>query len=148
MEKKVCCVFCGKELTFMQEDFVYCGNVAQAACRKCRKYLSTLSEEECCRRALASGRANQPEVLEHTIAVAERAEEARPRCLRCGEGLRFGRTKMLQDYLHRASLTEIMPILPAYCNKCGKIELFDYEFIMENQEEVAYLVKKDVKNEG
>ena len=88
MDKNSVCVFCGKKLSAFRYDIVYCGAVAQVVCKDCKKEVDMLPEEERCRRALASGRADQPEKIREAIlakpachgalSAAERSGALRP----------------------------------------------------------------------
>lgn len=143
MDKNSVCVFCGKKLSAFRYDIVYCGAVAQVVCKDCKKEVDMLPEEERCRRALASGRADQPEKIREAMELAERAEQARMTCLRCGGKLRFGELQSLDNSPLRDSIfADTFEVLPAYCDQCGKIEFFDYEVLSKNKY-TAYLMKKD-----
>ena len=88
------CVFCGKNLSFFDDKTLLCGNALQRVCTACWAELQDLAQEERAHRALDTGRAEEPEViqayldrLEQTRQAQARAREALKtdkRCLRCG----------------------------------------------------------------
>ena len=75
MENNVC-VFCGQDLSAFNSKTVYCATTKQPACRNCYKQLLPLSAEDRARRALATSRARDREVLRTYLAEQEqRAQE-------------------------------------------------------------------------
>ena len=55
------CIFCGKELGFFFFVDTLCGGVTQPTCSECYKTLRDLGQKERGERALATGRAVDPE---------------------------------------------------------------------------------------
>lgn len=92
------CIFCGRELGFFTRQNITCGGVEQPACSQCYEMLRDLSLRERGERALATGRAVDPERIMANLeeeareeqAARERQERARRAirtdrtCLRCG----------------------------------------------------------------
>lgn len=143
MGEKDVCVFCGKKLSAFRYDVLYCGTVAQMACKECKKELEPLSDSELCRCALNSGRADQPEKVREFMELVDGAEEARYSCLRCGGKLKFGEMLTLDNSPLRDSIfADTFNVVPANCAQCGRIEFFDYEILSKNKY-IAYLMKKD-----
>ena len=136
------CVFCGKTLSFFDEKTLLCGNALQRVCTACWAGMQDLDQEERAHRALDTGRAEEPEViqafldrLEQTRQAQARAREALKtdkRCLRCGGVMeRYGRNKfhlgeeslfgtVARDGLFASWLT--VDILR--CADCGRAEFF------------------------
>lgn len=136
------CVFCGKNLSFFDDKTLLCGNALQRVCTACWAELQDLDQEERAHRALDTGRAEEPEViqtfldsLEQRRQAAARAKEALKtdkRCLRCGGVMeRYGRKKfhlgeeslfgtVARDGLFASWLT--VDILR--CADCGRAEFF------------------------
>lgn len=100
------CVFCGKEIGLFSRENTVCGGVEQPTCLECYKLLRELSQKERGERALATGRAVDPERIIANLKKAEqkekdeqeRQEKARQalrtgaKCLRCGGPMeRYGR---------------------------------------------------------
>ena len=100
------CVFCGREIGLFKKENTICGGVEQPTCSECYKLLRDLSQEERGERALATGRAVDPEQIMANLERAkqkaredqERQEKARQalrtgaKCLRCGGPMeRYGR---------------------------------------------------------
>lgn len=143
MEKQEVCVFCGEKPGHFRSTEVFCGGTLQFACKSCEKELQDLSELEKCQRALVRGLAKEPERLRARIALITEAEDHRPKCLRCGGKLTFGQVQMLDNSPYRDSVfTDTFDVLPAYCDSCGRIELYDPVRIKRNKH-LAYLIKKD-----
>lgn len=102
------CIFCGKELGFFNRDDTLCGGVTQPTCSECYKTLRDLGQKERGERALATGRAVDPEEIIANIqreeqkeqAAQERKERARQvlrtgqTCLRCGGPMEKYGTKL------------------------------------------------------
>ena len=142
MAKRIC-VFCGKEISAFGGDVLYCAGVPQDACKGCKKENEPLSDSEKCRNALKLGLADRPDALRQYAEIVEAAEEHRLRCLRCGGGMRFGEELTLDKTPMRDSIfSETFDVLPAYCDGCGKIELFERSVVVKDKH-LAYLIKKD-----
>ena len=78
-------------------------------------------------------------------AIAHKAEEHRPSCLRCGGKLRFQKEQMLDNSPMRDGLfSPTFDVLPAFCEKCGKYEFFNPEVIEKNPY-LAHLIKTDTE---
>ena len=92
------CVFCGREIGLFSRENIVCGGVEQTSCSECYQLLRNLSQKERAERALATGRAVDPERIMANLERAEQREkEERERqerahqairtdkiCLRCG----------------------------------------------------------------
>lgn len=92
------CVFCGKEIGLFSRENIVCGGVEQPSCSECYRLLRDLSQKERGERALATGRAVDPERIMANLEREEqkkkedreRQEKARQalrtgeKCLRCG----------------------------------------------------------------
>ena len=147
MGKTSVCVFCGNKLTPYRYNYVYCGSVPQLVCKSCEKEVSSLDDAEVCRRALAGGRADQPDKVRAHMEVAEHAEEHRFTCLRCGSRMRFGQIMSLDTSPMRDSIfSKSFDTLPVHCDNCGKIEFFD-PIRLSKDEHIAYLIVKDAKKD-
>ncbi len=137
------CVFCGEKIGLFSSVTVICADTHQSCCKNCAKEVKALSEEERCRRALRLGFAESPEKLEERIDLLTKAEEHRPTCLRCGAKLTFGRVQHLDNSPMRDSVfTDTFDVQPAYCESCGKMELYN-PYYVSNNKFIAYLIKKD-----
>ena len=145
MEKEQVCVFCGQKPGAFRSTTVQCGNTFQFACKSCEKELKDLDEVEICHRALRYGRAENPQKLQDRIALITEAEEHRPVCLRCGTKLYFGKVQTLDNSpLRDHLLSDTFDILPAYCENCGKMEIYDPGYIRRNKY-LRYLSWKDTE---
>ena len=144
------CVFCGEKMGFFHAMTVTCAGYYLTCCKSCYKELKNLPEEEQCRRALRLGLVQNTQALEayieqavKAVEVADHAEEHRPTCSQCGNKLRFQRVQYLDNSPMRDSLfSATLAVLPAVCPSCGKYEFYDPE-IVEKNEYLAYLMKKD-----
>ena len=144
------CVFCGEKMGFFHAMTVTCAGYYLPCCKNCYKELKNLPEEEQCRRALRLGLMQNTQALEayieqavKAVEVADHAEEHRPTCSQCGNKLRFQRVQYLDNSPMRDSLfSATLAVLPAVCPSCGKYEFYDPE-IVEKNEYLAYLMKKD-----
>ena len=136
------CVFCGKTLSFFDEKTLLCGNALQSVCSACWAGMQDMDQEERARRALDTGRAEEPEVIQtfldslerkrQAVAQAREALKTDKRCLRCGGVMeRYGRKKfhlgedslfgtVARDGLFAAWLT--VDVLR--CADCGRAEFF------------------------
>ena len=136
------CVFCGKTLSFFDEKTLLCGNALQSVCSACWAELQDLDQEERAHRALDTGRAEEPEVIQAFLDRLEQMRQAQARarealktdkrCLRCGGVMeRYGRKKfhlgeeslfgtVARDGLFAAWLT--VDVLR--CADCGRAEFF------------------------
>ena len=136
------CVFCGKTLSFFDEKTLLCGNALQSVCSACWAEMQDLDQEARARRALETGRAAEPEVIQtfldslerrrQAVAQAREALKTDKRCLRCGGVMeRYGRKKfhlgeeslfgtVARDGLFAAWLT--VDVLR--CADCGRAEFF------------------------
>ena len=142
MENNVC-VFCGQDLSVLNSKTVYCATTKQPACRNCHKQLLPLSADERARRALATSRAREREVLRAYLADRERhaqekaaaEEQARKDrisdklCPHCGVPfLKLGRkcfqmgeeNFFIDTHLWEGSLE--LDIF--HCPQCRKVEFF------------------------
>ena len=143
------CVFCGERLTAFRASSVNCGGIYQNACKSCAKEVNALSMEERCRRALSLGLAKNPEALEEKLEFVIRAEEARPKCLRCGGKLKFEAPQCLDNspLIDSLLLSEGFEILPAYCQECGKYEFYKPDIAGKN-DLLSYLIQIDTEPKG
>ena len=144
MENNVC-VFCGQELSAFNSKTVYCATTKQPACRTCHKQMLPMSAEDRARRALTTGRAQDPQVIREYLAQREQIErekaekEAQAKkdrisdklCLRCGiPMIRMGRQQFqlgeyglfLGDLAHLAAGSLEVDLI--YCENCRKVEFF------------------------
>ena len=139
------CVFCGQKPGIFRDTTVRCGNTWQFACMACEKELMPLSELDRCRRALIRGIAVEPERLRERIELITEAENHRPKCLRCGNGLTFMDEQELDNSPMRDSIfKEGFEVLPAYCTSCGKYEFYNPMVIRKNKY-LIYLISKDTQ---
>jgi len=95
---------------------------------------------------LRLGLAEDAKTLEAVILMDLEAEEHRPTCLRCGGKLTFGKVQELDNtpFHGNGIMTDTFDVLPAYCETCGKIELYHPAYVRKNQL-MAYLLSKDIK---
>ena len=115
----------------------FCG---RTCCRICGREVTGLPEEEQCRRALKLGLARDPEKLEERIQFIESARSARPACLRCGGKLKYQTVKAMHN---TDSVLNIgFPVLPAFCEKCGKYEFFEPNTVRADAR-LAWLIRHD-----
>ena len=134
------CVFCGGEVGLLGTSDMPCAGTFQPCCRICGKEVSSLSEEEVCRRALKLGLARSPEKLEERIQFIESARAARPTCLRCGGELKY---QMVKSMYNPNGILDIgFPVLPAFCEKCGKYEFFEPNTVRADAR-LAWLIRHD-----
>ena len=146
------CVFCGEKIGAFRSTSIICGGAYQTSCKDCAKEVNCLPEDEQCRRALKLGLASYPEMLEKYIqsvdeeqAIASKAEEHRPACLRCGGKLRFQEEQMLDNSpLRDGLLSSTFDVLPAFCESCGKYEFYNPSVLKKNKH-LAFLLKKDTE---
>lgn len=140
------CVFCGQKPGAFRSTTVFCGGTWQPACKACEKELKELDELELCRRALLRGMAVEPERLHKRIELITNAESHRPKCLRCGTGLRFMKVQQLDNSPLRDSVfREPFSVRPAYCESCGKYEFYHPQFVRSNKY-LAYLIEQDTQD--
>ena len=78
------CVFCGKNLSFFDDKTLLCGNALQSVCSACWAGMQDMDQEERARRALDTGRAEEPEVIQ---AYLDRLEQMRQAQARAREAL-------------------------------------------------------------
>ena len=69
------CVFCGKEIGLFSRENTVCGGVEQPTCLECYKLVRELSQKERGERALATGRAVDPERIMANLKKAEQKEK-------------------------------------------------------------------------
>lgn len=134
------CVFCGNEVGYVRCDWLSCGPVSQLACKDCIRELKDLSEVEKCRRALQRGLAISKEKLEEYIAMVDSAEESRPVCPSCGGKMTFRKIVTLEKRYD--VFDPLFEIVPACCESCGRLALFDPAFIRRSKP-LTYLAEKD-----
>ena len=137
------CVFCGEKMGMFSAFGLTCAGIYQPCCSKCLKELKDLDEAELCRRALRLGYAIEPAALDARIEQLKRAEEHRPKCLRCGGKLRFEPVQHFDNSPHRDSVfSEGFRVLPAYCPACGKYEFYKPS-VAEQNPYIACLIEND-----
>ena len=143
MAKEIC-VFCGNEVGSMRGEYISCGPMSQWACKSCVREVKPLSDTDRARIVHQRRFTSQLAAFEEYVAMVDGAEEARPACLRCGAKLKFGRAVTLDDTPYRDSLLASggFSVLPAYCQSCGKMEIYNPGYIGNNKL-LSYLVKKD-----
>jgi hypothetical protein len=134
------CVFCGEKVGLLGSSDMPCAGTFQPCCRICGREVTGLPEEEQCRRALKLGLARDPEKLEERIQFIESARSARPACLRCGGKLKYQTVKAMHN---TDSVLNIgFPVLPAFCEKCGKYEFFEPTTVRADAR-LAWLIRHD-----
>ena len=134
------CVFCGEKVGLLGSSDMPCAGTFQPCCRICGREVTGLPEEEQCRRALKLGLARDPEKLEERIQFIESARSARPSCLRCGGKLKYQTVKAMHN---TDSVLNIgFPVLPAFCEKCGKYEFFEPNTVRADAR-LAWLIRHD-----
>lgn len=134
------CVFCGEKVGLLGSSDMPCAGTFQPCCRICGREVTGLPEEEQCRRALKLGLARDPEKLEERIQFIESARSARPACLRCGGKLKYQTVKAMHN---TDSVLNIgFPVLPAFCEKCGKYEFFEPNTVRADAR-LAWLIRHD-----
>ena len=143
MAKEIC-VFCGNEVGSVRGEYISCGPIYQWACKNCAREVKPLGETDRARRILQRRFTSQTAAFEEYVAMVDGAEEARPACLRCGAKLKFGRAVTLDDTPYRDGLlaSSGFSVLPAYCHNCGKMEIYNPGYILNNKL-FSYLVAKD-----
>ena len=134
------CIFCGKEFGLFGGCLIQCGDSDLSVCSACYDQLSPLSPKERAVKALATGRAPNPQELQAWLKQDEawleeersRLERARQAistdktCLRCGGPMeqygdkRFHLHPTVQDILSPVWL-EVEVIR---CARCGKAEFY------------------------
>ena len=133
------CIFCGKELGLFGGCLIQCGDSDLSVCSACYDQLSPLSPKERAVKALATGRAPNPQELQAWLKQDEAWLEERSRlerarqaistdktCLRCGGPMerygdkRFHLHPTVQDILSPVWL-EVEVIR---CARCGKAEFY------------------------
>ena len=134
------CVFCGEKVGLLGSSDMPCAGTFQPCCRICGREVTGLPEEEQCRRALKLGLARDPEKLEERIQFIESARSARPACLRCGGKLKYQTVKAM--YNTDSVLNIGFPVLPAFCEKCGKYEFFESNTVRADAR-LAWLIRHD-----
>lgn len=139
------CVFCGQKPGTFRSTTVQCGVTLQTACKSCEKELKGMDEGEICRRALVRGLAENPEKLRERIDFLADVENHRPKCLRCGTRLTFGKVQPLDNSpLRDGYLASTFDVLPALCPNCGRYEFYDPDTARANKH-LSYLIWKDTK---
>lgn len=139
MAKEIC-VFCGEEVGSFAVKAVVCGPTSQWACKSCAKEAENLSEVEKCRRALQRGLAISREKLEEYISMVDSAEESRPVCPSCEGKMTFRKIVTLEKKYD--VFDPFFEIIPACCENCGRLALFDPAFIRCSKT-LTYLAAKD-----
>ena len=140
------CVFCGQKPGTFRSTTIAFGNTIQIACKSCEKELKGLDEAEVCRRALVRNIAEHPERIRNRIELLSEAENHRPKCLRCGTNLIFMKVQELDNSPMKDSVfSETFDVLPAYCESCGKYELYN-PVIIRKDKYLAYLIWKDTQS--
>ena len=139
------CIFCDAELSLFSRKILYTCGTEQPVCRDCHAKFIPLPRVEIGRRALATGRAQDAEVLrtylddhdrrmQKKAVEAEAAQKARisdKPCLRCSvpmiivgqQQFQLGEYNLLLgDLSHLASGSLTLDMLR--CPKCRKVEFF------------------------
>ena len=132
------CIFCGSELSFFTQRTLICAGTDQPACNKCYNELVALDAEERGRRALDTGRAESPEVIQQYLEEQAVRSEAKRQsklsgmtCLRCGSPmLKMGQQQFqpgeydfwLGNMAHAAAGSLTLDLL--LCPQCRKVEFF------------------------
>ena len=137
------CVFCGEKLGLFGSTHISCAGTYQPCCKNCSKEIEPLSEIEQCRRALQSGLAVSPEKLEERIRFMETVPDSRLACLRCGGPMKFLSVRLLDSSpAFDGVLSTSFPVLPAFCEKCGKYEFFEPNTVRADAR-LAWLIRHD-----
>lgn len=140
------CIFCGKEIGLFSRENTVCGGVEQPTCLECYKLLRNLSQKERGERALATGRAVNPEQIAANLAQAEqkekadreRQEKARQalrtgeKCLRCGgpmercglKRLHLGEEGLFGPVARDGLLAAWLEVDVHRCAQCGRGEFY------------------------
>ena len=138
------CIFCHEELTLLTRKTMYCCCTEQPVCKTCYADLAPLSREEQGRRALATGRAKDPDIIRDYLSRQEAAEEEKLQaiqkreaylegkaCLRCGIPMIKKGSRRFQMYeyeslsdaiLNPSADTLLLDVL--FCPQCRKVEFF------------------------
>lgn len=154
MASEKICIFCGESPSFFQRDSIKIAGDSFTCCKTCYENLSGLDEIEICRESMRLGLVPDRTKVENYIEELIRkrrereefvatAEAKRPRCPMCGAPLTFGYTQTLDaSPMVDGFLSSTFDVLPMYCPKCRKIELFAPDLI-EIDRHMAYLYNKD-----
>lgn len=140
------CIFCGKEIGLFSRENTVCGGVEQPTCLECYELLWNLSQKERGERALATGRAVNPEQIAANLAQAEqkekadreRQEKARQalrtgeKCLRCGgpmercglKRLHLGEEGLFGPVARDGLLAAWLEVDVHRCAQCGRGEFY------------------------
>lgn len=139
------CLFCGRELTWLQKKKLYCGNTDQTLCGDCYGRYKSLSAVERAEAAIQTGRAKEGiKLKEYLDAVheaqqqkeAQKAERERSRvsqlhCIRCNEPMSYYGPltfKLGEETYFFSDLNRLMSgsiAMDVYrCGSCGKVEFF------------------------
>ena len=139
------CLFCGRELTWLQKKKLYCGNTNQTLCGDCYGRYKALSAVERAEAALQTGRAEDAVQLKEYLntvyeaqqqkterkAARERSRVSELRCLRCSQPMadygpltfKLGEeTYFFSDWNRLMSGSLEMEMYR--CVSCGKVEFF------------------------
>ena len=140
------CIFCGKEIGLFGGRDLICGGVDQPVCGECRPELEELSQRERGERALATGRAAEPERImdflerdrQKVKETQERQDQARQEaqtdkaCLRCGgHMMKYGRKLfhlgeegLFAPVARDGFLASWLEVEVLYCERCRKVEFY------------------------
>lgn len=138
------CIFCNEELTLLTRKTMYCCCTEQPVCKTCYAALAPLSRDEQGRRALATGRAQNPETIRDYLAQRQAAENEKLQaiqrreahlegkmCLRCDVPMEKRGSRRFQMYefenlsdsiFNPSADTFLLDVL--YCPQCRKVEFF------------------------
>ena len=145
MKDEKICVFCGQKPGIFQDTSISCAGTWQPACKSCEKELKGMEESEICRRALIHGLAENSDRLKKRILFLAEAEAHRPACLRCGGKMIFLREQCLDNTPgYDSILKDPFCVLPAYCETCGKFEIYNPGIVRRNKYLVC-LIQKDTQ---
>lgn len=102
-----------------------------------------MGEAELCRYALSRGYAENRDKIQARLDLLTSAEEARPKCLRCGTPMKFGEVLTLDNTPMRDSFfAGTYDIIPCNCPRCFKIEFYARE-LLKSDEKLACLYSLD-----
>lgn len=127
-----------------REESIIVGKTRQTCCSNCAKEVKDLSELELCRLSLQRGYAQNREKIEARVQLITQAEQARPKCLRCGGRMKFAERITLDSSPMRDTVfSSTYALLPCKCTACFRMEFYSPE-VLKNDEMIAYLYSQDV----
>lgn len=142
MAKEICAV-CGESISGFKVVTLVVGKTSQTFCPGCAKEAQGMGEAELCRHVLSRSWAKNREKIQQRMDLVVAAEEARPKCLRCGTPIKFtGKVTLDASPMRDTLFSKTFDLIPAYCPNCFKMEFFAPEMIRQN-ELMALLYSQD-----